>query len=539
MMAKRKKVRLQDISLRTEEPLVTVTPNDLMPLPPPLDKINTKPPYPMLSETKRKEVECSLDGVSAVSLPRPKNKQEEDQLVERFLKGLQKLLSRNDNWLFWQPLIQSLESCVRCQTCSDACPVYVSSGRQEIYRPTYKSEVLRRIINKYIKKRGKVISKLTGDDIELNWPVVARLAELAYRCSLCRRCAQHCPLGSDNGLIGRELRKLFSQEMGIAPKELHQSGTVQQLRVGSSTGMNPKALGDVIRFLEEDIEDRTGKKLKIPVDKEGVDILLIHNTGEFLSWPENIEAFAILLDAAGIDWTLSGEIYGYEATNYGTWYDDVQFARIAIKQVEVARKLKVKKIVMGECGHAHKGLIIIADRLLVDDLNFPRESFLPLLEHLVCNSELKLDPEKNKFPVTLHDPCNFVRLMGIVEPQRRILRKICPQFMEMEPHGLENYCCGGGSGFAIIDSMNFKEWRENISSRMKLKQILEAFTNVLDPGIKKYVCAPCSNCKGAIRDILASNNLCETHSIYYGGLVELVANAMTDLKKPFIDWEWH
>jgi Fe-S oxidoreductase len=539
MTAERKKIRLQDISLRTEEPLVTVTADDLMPLPPPLDKIGTNPPYPLLSAAKRKEYECSLDGVSAVSIPRPENKQEEDQLVQRFLKGLQKLLSQDDNWLFWQPLIQSLESCVRCQTCSDACPVYVSSGKQEIYRPTFKSEILRKIINKYIKKRGKVFSKLTGDDIELNWPTVARLAELAYRCSLCRRCAQRCPLGSDNGLIGRELRKLFSQEMGIAPKEIHEAGTVQQLRVGASTGITPPAFEGMIEFMEDEIEEKWGKRMKIPVDKERADILLIHNSGEFMSWMENPVAFAILLEAAGLSWTLSSEIYGYEATNYGTWYDDVQFARIAIKQVEVARKLKVKKMVMGECGHAHKGLIVIADRILVDDLNFPRESFLPLLEQLVYDGKLKLDPEKNRFPVTLHDPCNFVRLMGIVEPQRRILKRICPQFKEMEPHGLENYCCGGGSGFAIMSSMNFKEWRENISSRMKLKQILEAFQDVMDPGTKKYVCAPCSNCKGAIRDILASNDLWEKHRIYYGGLVELVANAMVDLKKPFIDWEWH
>ena len=39
-----------------------------------------------------------------------------------------------------------------------------------------------------------------------------------------------------------------------------------------------------------------------------------------------------------------------------------------------------------------------------------------------------------------------VRLMGVVEPQREILRKICPQFREMEPHGVDNYCCGGGGG---------------------------------------------------------------------------------------------
>jgi Fe-S oxidoreductase len=539
MMTEKKKILLRDVSIRTDEPLITVTADELMPLPPPLDQKEKKPPYSPLSESQKKNYECSLDGVSALSLPKPKSREEEGKLVECFLRGLGKLLSQNDNWLFWQPLTQSLESCVRCQTCSDACPVYISSGNQEIYRPTYKSEILRRIINKYVKKRGKVVSKLTGDDIDLNWPTVARLAELVYRCSLCRRCAQRCPLGSDNGLIGRELRKLFSQEMGIAPRELHDAGTVQQLKVGASTGITPPAFEGMVEFMEDEIEEKWGKRIKIPVDRKGADILLIHNSGEFMSWIENPVAFAILLEAAGLSWTLSSEIYGYEATNYGTWYDDVQFARIAIRQVEVARKLKVRKMVMGECGHAHKGLIVIADRILVDDLNFPRESFLPLLEDLVSTGKLRLDPKKNDFPVTLHDPCNVVRLMGIVEPQRRILKKISPQFKEMEPHGLENYCCGGGSGFAIMNSLNFKEWRENISSRMKLKQILEVFQDVMDPSIKKYVCAPCSNCKGAIRDILSSNELWERHSIYYGGLVELVANAMVDMKKPFIEWEWH
>ena len=109
--------------------------------------------------------------------------------------------------------------------------------------------------------------------------------------------------------------------------------------------------------------------------------------------------------------------------------------------------------------------------------------------------------------------------------------------MELEPHGLENYCCGGGSGFAIMASTNFKQWRENISSRMKLKQILEAFQNAMDPKLRKYVCAPCSNCKGAIRDLLNAHELREKYSIYYGGIVELVANAMVDMKKPFIEWE--
>jgi Fe-S oxidoreductase len=44
-----------------------------------------------------------------------------------------------------------MEYCAKCQTCSDACPVFEMSGRQEIYRPTFRSEVFRRIYKKYIK----------------------------------------------------------------------------------------------------------------------------------------------------------------------------------------------------------------------------------------------------------------------------------------------------------------------------------------------------------------------------------------------------
>lgn len=534
---KGKKIRVNDVGKNRDEQLLTIAAEDLMPLSHPISKRESDQLIKPLTEKQRGDYESSLDGVSAVAIPKPKSKEEEDTLVESFLSGLSKLLSQSDNWTFWQQLVLSLENCVQCQTCSEACPIYLSSGKQEIYRPTFRSEVLRRIIGKYLRKGGRVFAKFTGADLDLNWGTIARLAELAYRCTMCRRCAQWCPMGSDNGLITHELRKLFSQEMGIAPKELHELGTVQQLKVGSSTGITPPALENIISFLEEEIEEKTGRKAKIPVDKEGADVLLLHNAGEFMSWPENIEAFAILFDAANINWTLSSELLGYDAVNYGVWYDDVQLARIAVRHAQVAKELKVKKINLGECGHAHKAFMVIADRVLIGDLNIPRESALPLLEDLVCNEKIKLDPKRNDFPVTLHDPCNIVRLMGIVDPQRRIVRKICPQFREMEPHGLENYCCGGGSGFAIMSSMNFQDWRENISGRMKFKQILEAFQDVLDPGIKKYVCAPCSNCKGQLRDLLNSSGAGEEYNIHYGGLVELIVNAMVDMEKPFVEWE--
>ena len=133
----------------------------------------------------------------------------------------------------------SLDYCAQCQTCNDACPIYIASGKNELYRPTYRSEIFRRLVNKYLKPGGKLWAKLNRKDIELNWTTISRLYELSYRCNLCRRCAQSCPMGVDNALIAREIRKLFSQELGWAPKELHEKGTVLQLEVGSPTGLRP------------------------------------------------------------------------------------------------------------------------------------------------------------------------------------------------------------------------------------------------------------------------------------------------------------
>ncbi|MFC2018114.1 (Fe-S)-binding protein [Chloroflexota bacterium] len=533
-MAK-KKLAINDISKNPDQQLMDIQQKDLMALPFDCDSPCEGSAIKPMSDAQRERYECSLDGISVVNIPKAKNKEEEQRVVDSFLSGLRKSLAQDDNWTFWQQLMLTLDACVRCQTCNDACPIYISSGKQDYFRPTYRSELLRKIKEKYLDRGGSFMTKLRGNDIELNYATVVRLAELAYRCTMCRRCAKWCPMGSDNALVTRELRKIFSQELGWAPPELHEKGTVKQLQVGASTGISPDAFMGMVEFMEEEIEEKTGKKIKIPVDKKGAEILLIHNTGEYMSWMENPEAFAIIFDAAGVDYTLSSQVGGYEGTNYGAFYSDPQFARIAVSWIGAAKELGVKKIMAGECGHEHKSLVSIADRLLVGDTNVPRESCFPLLKEIVFSGKLKLDPQRNNFPVTLHDPCNFVRLMGIVEPQREILRYIAPKFREMTPHGVDNYCCGGGSGFAIFQNMNFPEWRYRLSNRMKMKQVLEAFGDDISPDTKKLVCAPCSNCKGAMRDMFAFYNAGPKYGIGYTGLVEFIVNAMVDMPEPFID----
>lgn len=359
----------QDMSKPSEQ-LIKL--DKLMPLPAPYDKPGMEPEFTAPKDSWKENYCTSLDGfVGNDSLVRPKTKEEAEEMVKNFLSGLEKLFSDETNRGFLQPLMLSLEYCAKCNTCSEACHIFKSSGEAEIYRPIFRSEVFRKIYKKHIQG-GSLLSRFMGGDIDINIETIMRLGELAYRCNLCRRCAQTCPLGLDNGLLAREIRKLFSMEMGMAPKPLHEKGTVNQLKTGSSTGITKEAFLDIIEFLEDDIYEKTGKKYKIPVDKKGADILLTHNAGEYLAWPENPAAFVIIFEEAGLNWTLSSDLIGYDNVNYGIWYDDAQARKVGLAQLKAAKELGVRRIVIGECGHAHKNAAVSIDRVVVGENNIPK-----------------------------------------------------------------------------------------------------------------------------------------------------------------------
>ena len=114
------------------------------------------PPKPAWLE----KFDFSLDGFSALGLTLPRNKEEEDAIVRSFLEGLEKLFTANNNWAFLLPTVLSTDYCMRCNTCNSACMVYESSGRQDIYRPNFRSELLRRIYRRYFTPQGKLLGNL-------------------------------------------------------------------------------------------------------------------------------------------------------------------------------------------------------------------------------------------------------------------------------------------------------------------------------------------------------------------------------------------
>ena len=146
----KKNLDINDIASCPQGDLAEPSAGDLAPLPPPYDE---EPAWKRITDEQRGRLVCNLDGFIGMGLPRPESPEQERAYVEKFVAGLKKLLSRDDNWAFLQPLLLSLDYCARCQTCVSACPVYEESGRADLYRPTYRSEVFRRLVNRYAAVR--------------------------------------------------------------------------------------------------------------------------------------------------------------------------------------------------------------------------------------------------------------------------------------------------------------------------------------------------------------------------------------------------
>ena len=45
-----------------------------------------------------------------------------------------------------------MDYCAQCNSCSEACHLYEMSGKNEMYRPNFRSEIFRRIYKQYVKK---------------------------------------------------------------------------------------------------------------------------------------------------------------------------------------------------------------------------------------------------------------------------------------------------------------------------------------------------------------------------------------------------
>lgn len=376
---------------------------------------------------------------------------------------------------------------MKCSRCASQCQIYqVTQNPKDI--PCYRTGILLRIYKRHFTFEGWLKEKLLGGS-SLTDVDIDEMLDSYYHCTACRRCTLYCPMGIEHGLITHLGRYILS-EIGIVPKALLVSVREQLDGVTKNTSAIPvPALVDTLEFLEEEIEEIKGKVVKFPIDVEGAEYVFFPAVSDFLLEADTLMGNACVLHAAGINWTIGTG--NFDGINYGLFYSDTMLGRIIRNEIQEVRRLKGKKILIGECGHASRSAKQFVP-VYNDRESIPVINIMELTWQLLEKGLIELDSNEITESVTYHDPCNIARSEWVVEQPRKIINSFIKNFVEMEPHGKYNLCCGGGGGTVSVDEV--KKYRMETAGRKKADQLRATGADL--------VITPCANCKKQIEEVI-------------------------------------
>lgn len=377
-------------------------------------------------------------------------------------------------------LATQMQTCVHCGLCAETCHYFVTTGGAKDI-PAYKASLVTSVFARYHTLSGKYLpflNKAKALDAEL---VREWIDALYGRCSLCGRCTINCTMGISLERIIRAGRSAIAS-VGMVPSEL-QSTVDKAVNTGNNMGITEEEWLETIDWLQDELRGETGDNAaEMPIDRKQVDILYAINPREAKFYPLSLLAAGKVFYAAKASWTFASD--AYDVTNYALFSgDDEAGAAIARRLQETAKRLGAKRIILGECGHGFNANRWegVEWRQSEDDL--PMTSILELMECYLKEGRIKVDPAKNRNRCTLHDPCNLVRLGGVSEPQRYLLKETVSDFVEMSPNRENNFCCGGGGG--QLSMTRFADRRIE-AGKVKADQIRTTGAQV--------VVTPCHNC---------------------------------------------
>ncbi|MBT8396891.1 MAG: (Fe-S)-binding protein [Gemmatimonadetes bacterium] len=366
-----------------------------------------------------------------------------------------------------------MDTCVRCGACADKCHFFLGSGDPK-NMPVLRAELLRSIYRKDFTAMGKIFGTMAGAR-PLTEDVIKEWFYYFFQCTECRRCSVFCPYGIDTAeitMIGRELIGLLGLYVNWVIEPV-----ANCFRFGNHLAIQPHGLVDTLEFMADDIEDATGIKVDIPINKKGAEILFVTPSGDFVADPGiyTCMGYMLLFHELGIDYTWS--TYASDGGNFGLFTSHEMMKRLNAKIYADAKRLGVKWILGGECGHMWRVIHQYMDTMNgpADFLEIPKSpitgtefpharstKMIHLMEFvadLIRHDKLNLDKSRNDhINVTFHDSCNPARAMGIFEEPRYVIRNVCNNFHEMPENTIreQTFCCGGGAGLGTDENMEMR-----------------------------------------------------------------------------------
>ncbi|MFW6081933.1 MAG: sulfate reduction electron transfer complex DsrMKJOP subunit DsrK, partial [Desulfosalsimonas sp.] len=366
-----------------------------------------------------------------------------------------------------------MDICVRCGACADKCHFFIGTGDPK-NMPVLRAELLRSVYRKDFTTAGKILGKLSGGR-PLTKQVLKEWFSYFYQCTECRRCSVYCPYGIDTAevtMMGRELLSLLGLNINWILEP-----AANCFRTGNHLGIQPHAFREMVDFFCDDIEEITGVRIEPTFNRKGAEILFITPSGDVFADPGTYTfmGYLLLFEHLGLDYTLS--TYASEGGNFGLFTSSEMMKRLNAKMFAEARRLGVKWILGGECGHMWRVIHQYMDTMNgpADFGEVPRSPITGTVfenaastrmvhiteftADLLRHNKLKLDPSRNdNKTVTFHDSCNPSRAMGLFEEPRYVLKHVCNNFYEMPENTIkeQTFCCGSGSGLNTEEIMELR-----------------------------------------------------------------------------------
>ena len=386
---------------------------------------------------------------------------------EVILSGMADLLRKHRSFRLF------LDICVRCGACADKCHFFLGSGDPK-NMPVLRAELLRSVYRRYFTLSGRLFGRFAGAR-DLDEDVLKEWFYYFYQCTECRRCSVYCPYGIDTceiTMMGRDLlnRVGCNVQWVIEPAS-------NCFRTGNHLGVPPHAFKETLDFAIDEIKGLTGISVEVPINKKGAEILFVAPSADYFANPHwfTLLGYLMMFREIGLDYTWSA--YASEGGNFGLFHSAELAKRLNAKIYAEAKRLGVRWILGGECGHMWRTIHQYMDTFN-GPADFLEEPVSPVtgtkfenakstkMVHiceftadLIYNNALKLDKSRNdKWSITFHDSCNPARSMGLLEEPRYIIKNTCNNFYEMPENTIreKTFCCGSGAGLGADENLEMR-----------------------------------------------------------------------------------
>ncbi len=322
-----------------------------------------------------------------------------------------------------------LDSCVKCGSCVDVCPVYAQTQQLETTMGGFYAN-----LRSFIRKGYGFPWMLFGSSKAAE-DVPKEYSDYSYLCTLCGRCRVVCPAFIDTGDL-RVACRGFMVEKGEYPQVLGR--LAENLTKHYNITEEPNE--DRLMWVEalSEVPEHMYRKEKARV------VYFVGCVASYFPMVQRIpQSFAQILDEAGVDFTILGDeewCCGFPLIGAGMAEKTKDLMEHNLKKID---ELGAETVVFAcpSCYHTWK------ERYETDVELFHATQFI---ESLIDEGKIKF--KGLNATVTYHDPCDLGRASEVYETPRRILRSIPGlNLVELEHNREDCTCCGGGGNLEMVD----------------------------------------------------------------------------------------